>query len=498
MFEAAELGRTVSKEDYKTQIAELRAQLLAVQQQLRDSNVPVIVIIAGVDAAGKGEVVNRLNEWLDTRGIETHAYWDSTDEEKERPPYWRYWRNLPARGIIGIHFGAWYSHAIDMRFDEIWDEGRLDAELSRIKDLEQMLTADDALILKFWFHLPRDVQKKRLAALEKDPRSRWHAAPQLSRKPKHYKQFLAVSERVIRETDSGHAPWFMIEATDRRYRDLTVGRTVLEAIRARLQHVEQHGGNGLSSHAPSLPQTPTAQVTVLDHVKLAGLDERGDYKERMQTYQGRLNELVWETYTQKRSCVMVFEGWDAAGKGGAIRRITNSIDARLYRVFPVAAPTDEERAHHYLWRFWRHLPRAGRLTIYDRSWYGRVLVERVEGFAAEHHWRRAYHEINEFEQQLAEHGIVLLKFWLHISKEEQLRRFRERERVAYKQHKITDEDWRNRERWGDYKAAVNEMVIRTSTEYAPWYLIPGEDKRVGRLEVIKTVCERLEAALKSS
>jgi polyphosphate kinase 2 (PPK2 family) len=215
-------------------------------------------------------------------------------------------------------------------------------------------------------------------------------------------------------------------------------------------------------------------------------------------YQSQLNNLAWQAREARLFTVAVFEGWDAAGKGGAIRRVTQAVDARLYQAITVGAPTDEERAHHYLWRFWRHLPRAGFMTIYDRSWYGRVLVERVEGFARPDEWRRSYLEINDFEEQLVDHGVVLMKFWLHISKEEQLRRFREREQVAWKQHKITPEDWRNRERWDDYRLAVDEMVARTSTEYAPWDLVAANDKRFARIEVLRAFCTCLERALSGS
>ena len=495
MFEAAELGRTVAKEEYLAQIPELRTRLLAAQRRLAGCNVPVIILIAGVEGAGKGEVVNTLNEWLDTRGIQTHAFWDETDEETERPAWWRYWRAMPPKGNIAILFGGWYSPPLIEHYEGTWHDGRLDAELSRIRDFEQMLAVDGTLIVKFWFHLPHDEQKDRIRKLSKDPHSRWYQSPPDKKEfADHYRRFLRTAETVVRETDSGLNPWYLIEATDRRYRDLTVGRTLLQAIESRLEH---HGLTAPepTSHAPSLPAVPTAQITVLDHVDLSLTIDRDEYKKAIKEYQAELNDLVWDLWAKKRSCVMVFEGWDAAGKGGAIRRITQAIDSRLYRVIPIAAPTDEERAHHYLWRFWRHIPRGGRLTVFDRSWYGRVLVERVEGFAKDHEWQRAYHEINEFEQQLDEHGIVLLKFWLHIGKDEQLRRFRERETVAYKQHKITDEDWRNREKWDGYKAAVNEMVFRTSTDYAPWTLIPGNDKAAGRVAVLKTARERLQKAL---
>jgi polyphosphate:AMP phosphotransferase len=495
MFEAAKLGRKVSKTIFKEEVPTLRTELLEAQRALRGSNIPVVVVVSGVEGAGKGEVVNRLMEWLDARGMQTHAFWDETDEEKERPRYWRFWRILPGRGEIGILFGSWYMAPLQHRMDDLCSDGELDAELSRISDLERMLTADGALIVKFWFHLPKDVQKQRLKKLKRDDRSRWKMAPQKGRFSEHYEKFETVAERMIRQTDSGIAPWYLIEATDEYYRDLTVGRTLLKAIRERLATTEAEVRPDDTSHAPALPTDPDAQITVLDHLDLTRSLDKSEYRSELEKLQTELNILAWHAYQQKRSCVLVFEGVDAGGKGGAIRRVTNAIDARLYRSIPVAAPTDEERSHHYLWRFWRHIQRAGRFTIFDRSWYGRVLVERVEKYATEAEWRRAYLEINEFEEQLVESGIILLKFWLHISKEEQLQRFKAREEIPYKQHKITDEDWRNRERWDDYKLAVNEMVIRTSTEFAPWALIAANDKRSARIEVLKTVCDRLRLQL---
>jgi polyphosphate:AMP phosphotransferase len=497
MFEAAKLGRKVSKSVFKEEIPELRTELLEAQRQLRGSNIPVVVIVSGVEGAGKGEVVNRLMEWMDSRGVEITAFWDETDEEKERPRYWRFWRTLPARGTIGILFGGWYMDPMQSRMTDRCTDGELDAELTRIADLERMLTDDGALVIKFWFHLPKDEQKSRLKKLKRDDRSRWRMAPKKGEFSTHYEKFETVSERIIRQTDTGIAPWYLIEATDERYRDLTVGRTLLKAIQERLQTPDASVSIS-TSHAPSLPTDPDAQVTVLDHVDINQTLEKSEYKNQLDRLQKELNLLAWKLYQQKRSCVMVFEGMDAGGKGGAIRRVTNAIDSRLYRTIPVAAPTDEENAHHYLWRFWRHIPRAGRLTIFDRSWYGRVLVERVEEFAAEAEWHRAYLEINEFEEQLAESGTIMFKFWLQISQEEQLARFKAREEIPYKQHKITEEDWRNREKWENYKLAVNEMVIRTSTEYAPWTLIAGNDKKFARIEVLKTVCDRLRSELENT
>lgn len=496
MFEAMKVGRSVSKDDYKAQQEELRTELLSVQRDLRAANVPLIILISGVEAAGKGEVVNRLNEWLDTRGVQTVAFWDESDEERERPRYWRFWRAMPARGDISILFGGWYQTPIEQRFNGQCSDAELDGELNRIVDFEQMLIQDGALIVKFWFHLSESDQKARLKELSRDDKSRWKMVPDKSKFSEHYTAFEQVAERVILQTDRAIAPWYLIEASDRRYRDLTVGKTLLQAIRSRLADVSS---DDAASHAvtPDLPDSPSAQITLLDQLDLSLSLPRDDYKAELKRLQNEINELAWIAYNTKRSTVLMFEGVDAGGKGGAIRRVTSAIDARLYRSIPVAAPTDEEKAHHYLWRFWRHLPRAGHITLYDRSWYGRVLVERVEGFASDAEWRRAYAEINRFEEQLVDSGVILLKFWLQISQDEQLKRFKDRESVPYKRYKITEDDWRNREQWPQYKTAVNEMVARTSTRRAPWTLVEGNDKGYARVKILRTICEALRASLKN-
>jgi len=494
MFEAAELGRKVSKQDYETQVEALRPELLDAQFALRETNIPVIVIVAGVDGAGKGQVVNRLNEWLDPRDVEVTAFGPHSDEEQERPAYWRYWRALPPRGRIGVVFGSWYTGPIVRRVYREVKDADLDRALDRIVSFERMLVQDGALLVKFWFHLSKEAQRKRLRCLEKDPDTRWQVSPIEWKHFKRYSRFAAISERAIRHTDTGLAPWVLVEATDPRYRDLMAGRTLLQALKQRLE-TQGTAGAVVPSPLPSPPPGPEAAVTILDHVDISRRLDRDQYRRQLLHCQGKLSRLSRRAWTKGRSTVVVFEGWDAAGKGGAIRRMTAAIDARGYRVISIAAPTDEERAHHYLWRFWRHIPRAGHVTIYDRSWYGRVLVERVEGFASEPEWMRAHMEINDFEEQLCDHGIALVKFWLHISNEEQLRRFQEREQTPYKQYKITAEDWRNREKWDAYKDAVNDMVARTSTSYAPWTLVPANDKKYARIHILSTVCERLEAML---
>ncbi|WP_295387509.1 polyphosphate:AMP phosphotransferase [uncultured Thiodictyon sp.] len=496
MFEATKVGRTVSKDDFKAQQEALRTELLEAQRELRETNIPVVVLVSGVEGAGKGEVVNRLNEWLDTRGVQTFAFWDETDEERARPRYWRFWRTLPPRGEITILFGGWYAAPIEHRFQGQCTDAELDSELNRIVEFERMLTQDGALIVKFWFHMSEENQKASLNALSRDDRSRWKMMPQKAKFSEHYRTFEQVAERVVLHTDQGTSPWYLVEAEDARYRDLTVGQTLLHAIRARLDSPaapDQSAG----TVSATMPSGPQAQITVLDQLDLSKSLSAAKYKTRMTELQTEINELAWSAYKAKRSTVLMFEGVDAGGKGGAIRRITSAIDARLYRAIPVAAPTDEEKAHHYLWRFWRQVPRAGYITIYDRSWYGRVLVERVEGFASDAEWRRAYAEINRFEEQLVGSGIVLLKFWIHIDQDEQLKRFQDREETAYKRYKITADDWRNREKWPAYQEAVNEMVARTSTQHAHWTLVEGNDKHYARVKVLRTICEALKAALEN-
>jgi AMP-polyphosphate phosphotransferase len=515
MFEAAELGRTIEKDVYKKQVPILRTELLEVQRQLTPAPFPLIVVFAGVDGAGKGETVNLLNAWMDPRWIVTRAYQEPSEEERERPEYWRYWRDLPPRGRIGFFLSSWYSRPI---LDRVYGRSRtaeFDRQLTRIAAFERNLTDDGALILKFWMHLGKRAQKERLRTLEKDPLTRWRVTKSQWQHWRKYDNFVAAAERALRRTSTVPAPWIIVEGVDEAYRSVTVATTIRDAIRKALAETAgAHGKPTLASSAANrgrrktasvpkstspaaveTPQTAKAGPTILSSLDMSQAVSKKDFGTDLERYQGRLNLLSRKAQAKGVSTILVFEGWDAAGKGGAIRRITGALDARSYQVIPIAAPTDEERAHHYLWRFWRHLSRAGRLTIFDRSWYGRVLVERVEGFATEQEWRRAYSEIGEFEEQLVERGIVLVKYWVHVSEDEQLRRFKEREKARYKQWKLTDEDWRNRAKWADYERAVNDMVEQTSTRLAPWTLIEGNDKYFARLKVLKTVCGSLERAL---
>lgn len=489
MFELAEIKNPVGKRDCEEALPAIRTELLELQQRLELAGIPVICLFAGVDGAGKGDLLNVLNEWLDPRYMQTHVFGEPSDEERERPAHWRYWMTLPVRGQIALYVVAWYGPPMSDRLYRRIGGARLDAELARINRLERALVDDGALVIKVWLHLSKEQQRKQFRRLEKNPETRWRVTDVDRKHLKLYDPFVEVAERTIRETSTPEAPWLILNGYDGDSRRLAVARHLIERISSRLDSPREAAA---TSSAPSgMPAGLSLLGSLNPDVRLA----RKGYRQLKAEYQGRLSGLTRRLRSENRSSILVFEGWDASGKGGVIRRITPVMDARNYRVIPIAAPTDEEKAHHYLWRFWRQLPRAGKVTIYDRSWYGRVLVERVEGFASRQEWMRAYSEINDFEEDLTDHGIVLLKFWLHISKDEQLRRFEDRTKTAYKRYKITDEDYRNREQWNLYEQAVDEMVTRTSTEYAPWHLVPANNKYHARIEVFRLICEAYGKAL---
>ncbi|MCW5596989.1 MAG: polyphosphate:AMP phosphotransferase [Rhodocyclaceae bacterium] len=495
MFESAELGHKIDKATFDKQAPRLRADLLDAQYDMGAlKKYAVIILVNGVNGAGKGETVNLLNAWMDPRHIQTHAFPPPTDEERERPFMWRFWRALPPKGKIGILFGNWYTDPIVNRARKITKAADLDQSIEEINRFEKMLADEGTLILKVWMHLSKAAQKKRLTALEKNKKTRWRVTKADWEHFAMYDKFRKVSERVLRHTSTGYAPWIVVEGADENYRSLTVAGILLDALRKR-QKIEQTRGWKARSAAAPLPQALDSRdlINSLD-MSLALSKKR--FEKDLEKYQGRLNLLTRDPKFRERSLIVVFEGSDAAGKGGSIRRITGALDARQYQIIPVAAPTEEERAQPYLWRFWRQVPRIGRITIFDRSWYGRVLVERVEGFCQEADWMRAYAEINDFEDQLVRSGAIVVKFWLTITAEEQLKRFKEREKTRFKRFKITEEDWRNRKKWDEYEHAVCDMIDRSSTEIAPWTLVEANDKYHARIKVLKTLCDRLEDALK--
>lgn len=489
MFEAAEIGHEISKEAYEAELPQLREDLLAVQQELRKADFPVILVVSGVDGAGKGETINKLLEWLDPRFVETAAF-GPHEEYDGRPPYYKFWKALPPRGKIGIFFGGWHSAPIVDRAYKRIKEGEFDRQLAEVVAFERELAADGALLLKFWMHLSKQRQKKRLNELEDHKTTRWRVTPAEWERFGMYDRFAKVSSHALRRTSTAEAPWHVVEGTDRHYQTLTVGRKLRDELRA---HLAKRVAKPAPVPAPSGPENDESKQTILAALDLSKTADDDDYKHELEAAQGRLNRAMRRAKRKNHCAVVVYEGVDAAGKGGNVRRITGALDARMYRIVPIAAPTEEERKYHYLWRFWRQLPIAGHMTIFDRSWYGRVLVERVEGFATPAEWQRAYSEINEFEEQLVRSNIALVKFWLHIDQDEQLKRFESRQQTSFKQFKITDEDWRNRKKWPQYEHAINDMIERTSTEVAPWTLVEANDKKYARLKTLDTLAKALEA-----
>ena len=494
MFESAELGHKVDDKTYAKEEPKLRAELLRLQQEVRAAKrFPVVLLINGMDGAGRGEIIHQLNEWLDPRFVETKAFDMPTEEERERPFMWRFWNALPPKGRVGILFGSWYSEVIHQRLlgTKSHDQ-EADLRTAEINRFERMLTDEGVLVLKFWFHLSKKDQKARLRQLEADPETKWRVTKDDWKRFEQYDSFRSVAEHVLRFTNKANAPWFIVDGSDANFRALTVGKVLLEAMQKRLDRPDNSRRVG---EAPIFHNTLDKKnvLTELDLGKT--VPGKKKYEEELQHWQERIGFLTRSAKFKNFSLLCVFEGNDAAGKGGAIRRVVQATDPRQFKIIPIAAPTEEERAQPYLWRFWRHLPRYGRIAIFDRSWYGRVLVERVEKFAEEADWMRAYAEINDFENQLARHGVLLCKFWLAVSKDEQLKRFKEREATEFKRFKITEEDWRNRDKWDDYEAAICDMIDRTSTEIAPWTLVEANDKRYARLKVLKTVARRLEEAL---
>ena len=482
----------VKKKDYKARVPTLRNELVEAQQALRGAERPVMLVFAGVDGAGKHEMVNSLNAWMDPRGIVTHAYRTPNALEKERPPFWRYWRDLPAKGQVGIYLSAWYSQPLIDRAHRRISDKEFQEHLTAIAAFERTLMEDGVILIKVWMHLGKKAQRKRLEKLAGHPDTAWQIKPGAWENWGHYDRFMEASEWIVAHADASKAPWYVVDGRRKRTRTLCVAEHVYHRIQTALDS-SPPAQKAVAKTTWNRRMKPTRGT--LDKLDLKKVLPRDVYKKRLKLLQRKLYQLQHEARVRNLSTVLVFEGQDAAGKGGAIRRLVQGLDAQAYQVLPIAAPTDEEHAHHYLWRFWRHLPRAGRVTIFDRSWYGRVLVERVEGFASPAEWQRAYKEINEFEAQLTATGSVVVKFWLQIDKDEQLRRFEERQKTPYKNWKITDEDWRNREQWDPYTAAVDDMTALTDTPDAPWVLVAGNDKPHARIRVLETVCQHLEKAL---
>lgn len=475
----------VSKQQFKDREPELRTELLKAQRLMQDSHFGVTILLHGFEGAGKGELGNFLHEWMDARYMDALAFEAPTERERAYPPMWRMWQAQPPHGTVSIQY---FGHYRDLSSQQKRKER--EQVLTRIRDYEKLLTDDGHLIIKVFIHLTKDQQAQRLKDLESDIATAWRVTPHEWARHKKHKKYSKYYQSILEATDSEHCPWLVVSGEDHRHRNLAVAEAILKRLRAHLGH-HQLPASGQVEEAIENPKT------ALDRVDLTKTVEKDAYKTELKQLQGQLAVLARRLREQNRSVVWAFQGWDAAGKGGAIRRVIKALDARQYRIYPIGAPSREERQYHYLWRFWTRLPAPGRIAIFDRSWYGRVLVERIEGFARAHEWQRAYEEINDFEAQLIDGGTILQKFWIHISKDEQLKRFKAREQTPWKQHKITEEDYRNRDKWNRYERAAGEMVEKTNNDKAPWHLISGNTKWNARLEILRAITSHLEQQLEA-
>ncbi len=494
MLELIDLNKKITKEVYRQVFPELQVRLGECQRAAQAAGVPVVIVFEGWDAAGKGSVINRLCQVLDPRGCKVRPISAPTETERLYPWMRRFWTALPGDGEFVIFDRSWYGRVLCERIEGLTPQQQWKQAYKDIEEFERTLADEGTVVVKFWLHISKKEQKKRFEQLEADPATVWKVGKEERQQGKNYDKWLEAVEEMLQQTQTAYAPWTVIEATQGRYARTKVFETIVETVDREIQRRAKTPKSEPQPMPEPVP-SPTRQQTILDRVDLTLSLDRETYDKQLDELQDRLFRLEHELYLSRIPAAIVYQGWDAGGKGGNIKRLTRGLDPRGYEVVPIGVPTDEEKAHHYLWRFWKHVPKAGHITIFDRSWYGRLMVERVEGFCTEDEWNRAYREINEFERQLADFGTVLVKFWLQIDQQEQLRRFKARESTPHKQWKITDEDWRNREKWNRYEVAVIDMLQRTSTTYAPWTILEANCKLYARIKALRTVSEALESAL---
>ncbi len=520
MLEKVDLTKKISKEKYKEKMPQLESKLGRLQRECKALGIPVLIVFEGFGAAGKGLQIGHLIQSMDPRGFEVHPVKNETEEERMHPFMWRFWTKTPARGRIAIFDGSWYRKVLIDRFEKRTKAKDLPAAFHSINSFEQQLADDGNLIIKLFLDIDKKEQKKRFDKLAKNKETAWRVSQGDRERNAHYDEYAALMEDMLFNTDTDYAPWTIVESMDRRFATLKIYTTVIKAMADQIEKVQQQNiakavekadkaeaegvvrkketnGDEIEEIAREADaQMKDLQVSILSKADLSLSYTREEYKEKLDKLQKKMEKLHGELYRRRIPVVLGFEGWDAGGKGGAIKRLTAKMDARGYVVNPTASPNDIEKAHHYLWRFWRAMPKDGHVAIFDRTWYGRVMVERIEGFCTTEEWKRAYKEINDMEKDLYNAGAIVIKFWMHIDKDEQERRFKERQENPEKQWKITDEDWRNREKWDQYEDAVNEMLMRTSTDYAPWVVVEGNSKYYARVKVLQTVVDAIEKRLK--
>lgn len=476
-------------EELERRLEEARIQLAARQMAIKDEKLPVMVILEGWGAAGKGSVLGRVIRNMDPRFFRVDVGREPTEDERRRPFLYRHFIKIPEAGKFTFLVGSWMKEVTkDYVLGEL-DKKEYKNRLVSIKRFERQLTDDGYLVLKFFFHIDEREQKKRLEELQEDKHSKWRVTEADLSQNRNFKKWETAYDEYMEETNQSSAPWYLIDSQNKKWAELQMLEIMIRGIDTALRN-QSKAVPILQNRFPLKAIPKLFEISLKDKV----IEEK-EYRDELKECQKRLRELHNKLYHKKIPVIIAYEGWDAAGKGGNIKRIAAALDPRGYEVHPIASPEPHEKARHYLWRFWNRLPKDGHIAIFDRTWYGRVMVERLEGFCSENDWQRAYNEINEFEKELDDWGAVIIKFWVQIDKDTQLERFTLRQNTPEKQWKITDEDWRNREKWDLYEEAVNEMLQKTNTEYAPWYVLESNDKKYARIKALKTVIAAIEARL---
>ena len=482
-------GEKPGDEEMTARLQKARERLNGMQMAIKEKKLPVLVIFDGWGGAGKGSVMGKVIKNLDPRFYKTETLSKPSEDELRKPFLYRYFVRIPEAGKFSFFDGSWMDEVTKNKLSGKINGEDYHRQLISIKRFERQLSDNGYLVVKFFFHISKSEQKQRLKDLADSKSTAWRVEKWDLWQNKHYDKCVDVYDEYLESTNQFIAPWYFVDSKNRKWAELQVTELLVKSIEIALQNTG-HAAAVLQNTFP-LKQMPKLADIALDK-KIS--DEK--YDSELKELQSKLADLHNRIYHAKIPVVVAYEGWDAAGKGGNIKRLTAALDPRGFEVHPIASPEPHEKNRHYLWRFWTRLPKDGHIAIFDRTWYGRVMVERLEGFCSENDWQRAYNEINEFEKELDDWGAVIVKFWVQIDKDTQLARFTDRQNTPEKQWKITDEDWRNREKWDLYETAVNEMIQKTSTEYAPWHILESNDKHYARIKALKTVTDEIEKKLK--
>ncbi|MCI5752825.1 MAG: polyphosphate:AMP phosphotransferase [Oscillospiraceae bacterium] len=481
-----------SRIDYKDMTKSLQQNLSKLQLKMKEKNLPVIIVFEGWGASGKGSLIADIIKMLDPRFFNVYSTLPGTETDRRYPLMKRFWENIPAKGKMAIMDRSWYQELAIARLEEGISEEEYDRRIESVNVFERQLTDDGYLIIKLFLHISRQEQKRRFIKLREDNSTKWRVTDTDKMRNKNYDTYYKQFDDMLKRTDTEYCHWRVIDTTDKQFTRFQLFNILVSQITNAVNSEPHYPIPADVTTMFPMQKTPLLSEVPLENKVL----KPSKYPEELKKCQKQLAKLHGKIYKKKIPVVIAFEGWDAAGKGGAIKRLGAAFDPRGYEAVPVAAPEKYELNRHYLWRFWRKLPKTGHITIFDRTWYGRVMVEKLEGLTPEARCAMAYREIDEFERELTRSGVILIKFWMQIDKDEQLKRFNERMENPEKQWKITDEDWRNREKWDLYETAVNEMLEKTSTVYAPWTIVESNDKLYARIKVMNTVIDRLEEALK--